>query len=436
MLNPNLLFLAPADPHWRYLYAFATALRLLHYHRPEHLAAWNAWAGGTSFTHLPAVGPLRSNQVVFRDGQNVIVFFEGTRTVDQVIREVTRARLEHDPLSLQDCHRFFLWCLNEEYEAIRAAVTVNGPAPNVMLVGHSLGGAMAHIMGKRIKREGIWNLLGVMTFGQPRTFASSGPLIDNFRYLRVIHQFDPIPGVPPRFLTTTALHNTWTIVQPGYDYGHSAKAWSLRSGRAPMFTDNHLYNEIYAQIPAWATDPTPWGDVVQQNHIMRVYTDLVRTAGGPIWPGPDFNVLHALNHQIDALDFQHGPGNPPLVGMPPPGAFAHPLVTMPNAPGMPIIPPSVAGVPFEQRSVRHQFFFFGGKDIMAKTFKSKDRRLLKAIAKVGEAIQTREARVGDPTKTRTLSNRILMYPPGGEDDMALALETVVAQAQALLLQEN
>lgn len=76
------------------------------------------------------------------------------------------------------------------------------------VTGHSLGGAVATIIGLLIEREGPGKLAGVITFGQPKftnyfedggTSATPSGVhkIRDVPLVRVVNSGDPVPGLPP-----------------------------------------------------------------------------------------------------------------------------------------------------------------------------------------------------------------------------------------------
>lgn len=436
MFIPRLLDIDVQIPSWTMTYGYATMLRTLHYHRTSHFERWMNWAGATSFVHIPPVGNLQSNQVIMKDGRDAIVFFEGTRNPDQVLHEVIEAWATFDATANRYYHNYFLWALREEWDGILGHLQDLPPGGRVLAVGHSLGGAMAQIFCQRARRNNLFPIAGCVTFGQPRTEASAGTEPVPFTYMRFINDTDPIPGVPPRGITTHFLNPIWRTVQPGFDYYHLAPAWVLYPGGASAFRDNTWTNEIYPQIPEWLADPAPWDEVVQQNHIMRIYTDRVRRFVPTDSYTPTLPALHELNREIDALDFTPAGRAPALVGIPSAGVFAHPEVTLPAGRGLPTVPPAAVGTTIEQRKVSHFFFQFGGNDIMAKQFQGRDRRLIRNLWTLLEAVQKRDARVANPKKTRTLSNRILMFPPGGEDQLEACVNQLIHQCEILYDEEK
>lgn len=124
-----------------------------------------------------------------------------------------------DPLNLADWIRDFSFRhtsagIHAGFEAgvdavwdsiVPALAAREGP---VWLAGHSLGGALAAVAARRLVQEGVTGLdrlLGVYTFGMPRTgnaaFAASYRAVGQgalaARTFRLVHGGDIVPAVPP-----------------------------------------------------------------------------------------------------------------------------------------------------------------------------------------------------------------------------------------------
>lgn len=70
----------------------------------------------------------------------------------------------------------------------------------VWVTGHSLGGAVAELMIATLDKRGYPRISG-MTFGQPKvTDARGAEVFSKLDLLRVVHNEDPVPMLPPVFL--------------------------------------------------------------------------------------------------------------------------------------------------------------------------------------------------------------------------------------------
>lgn len=71
------------------------------------------------------------------------------------------------------------------------------PERPVRLIGHSLGGAMAALLHAILESRGFV-VLPAVTFGQPKiTDAEGAAALAHLELLRIIHDDDPVPLVPP-----------------------------------------------------------------------------------------------------------------------------------------------------------------------------------------------------------------------------------------------
>jgi triacylglycerol lipase len=98
-------------------------------------------------------------------------------------------------------HRGFDTALDAVWPDISATLTQLGPVPNLVLTGHSLGGALAVLCARRIADEFRVVADAVYTFGMPRagitTFAAAFNAILGDRTYRFAYGNDIVPTVPP-----------------------------------------------------------------------------------------------------------------------------------------------------------------------------------------------------------------------------------------------
>lgn len=423
-------------PAWNECYAYITLLRAMRYNDAGDLETWRRWSGAETLEVITPETILLSHINVLSKGPNAIVAFEGTREAAQLISQVMNANPVPDPRSDSRASSFFKWALDQNYGRITGYLNQLAGLQRVIVTGHSLGGAMGQIFSRRLKKAGQFQVSAFYSFGQPRTFATSDGSQHDVPTFRIINATDPIPGLPPEIAgeILAPWNSHFSFRALGYIETH--RAWIVDDGGLVGHRHNLWTNEIIPQVPAWLLDPAPWGDVVQQNHIARIYVDNMRRLAGPLVAWEDFAPLRAINNRIDRFEFNPTPAVPPLIALPSPGTFAHPDTTFPDGPGVPEPPAGSLGTTIEQRSVSTHLFLFGGPDTVAKTFKSRDRRILQKLSTLLSAVVGRDARVAVPKKTSTLSNRILMFPPGGESELGQKLLDVQLQVETLLAQEN
>jgi hypothetical protein len=146
-----------------------------------------------------------------------------------------------------------------------------------IVTGHSLGGAIATIIGMLIQEDGKGDLRHAYTFGQPKfTNLSADGLNDssgifvqrNFPLLRVVNTSDPVPQLPPYSLLKDFAGNTGRYAHLGDELLLSAQG----PGDYQPFLDES-------------------GAVIEENADASDLTD---------WPGTAFSIKDAAVHSIDA----------------------------------------------------------------------------------------------------------------------------------------
>ena len=109
------------------------------------------------------------------------------------------------------------------------------PGYTTYLTGHSLGGAVAAILGAYMKADGV-NVARIVTFGQPKfTNAAGAKAYADLPLLRVINQNDIVPLLPDETAQGGNLYvhiGDVLIVYPGpyYVYGSSDRASRFSAG--------------------------------------------------------------------------------------------------------------------------------------------------------------------------------------------------------------
>jgi hypothetical protein len=109
------------------------------------------------------------------------------------------------------------------------------PGYTTYLTGHSLGGAVAAILGVYLRHDGV-KVDRIITFGQPKfTNAAGARAFADLPLLRVINQNDVVPLLPDETAQGTNLYvhiGAVLIVYPGpyYVYGSADRAMRFSSG--------------------------------------------------------------------------------------------------------------------------------------------------------------------------------------------------------------
>jgi hypothetical protein len=108
-------------------------------------------------------------------------------------------------------HAGFLAAASSVYPAVASrALTARGYGKKVWLTGHSLGGAVAEVLGLELQTTGI-EVQGIQTFGAPRVFSANAALAYNATFsarptVRWVDNLDPVPHLPPRFPILDYVH--------------------------------------------------------------------------------------------------------------------------------------------------------------------------------------------------------------------------------------
>ncbi|KAL8284388.1 hypothetical protein RB597_001621 [Gaeumannomyces tritici] len=141
------------------------------------------------------------------DSQTLTVSIRGSRTIQNFITDVIFRAQAADREFCAGCtvHAGFMYAHQEIVARVRAAVADaldEYPNHRVRLTGHSLGGAVATLLGATLRRRGV--ACDIYTYGAPRVgneaFVRWVDAQDNGRLLRLTHYNDLVPQLPPIFL--------------------------------------------------------------------------------------------------------------------------------------------------------------------------------------------------------------------------------------------
>ncbi|EJT73606.1 hypothetical protein GGTG_07462 [Gaeumannomyces tritici R3-111a-1] len=141
------------------------------------------------------------------DSQTLTVSIRGSRTIQNFITDVIFRAQAADREFCAGCtvHAGFMYAHQEIVARVRAAVADaldEYPNHRVRVTGHSLGGAVATLLGATLRRRGV--ACDIYTYGAPRVgneaFVRWVDAQDNGRLLRLTHYNDLVPQLPPIFL--------------------------------------------------------------------------------------------------------------------------------------------------------------------------------------------------------------------------------------------
>ena len=144
-----------------------------------------------------------------------IVAFRGTKTGFDIVRDLSADPTFYGAIGME-AHIGFGEAAKFAYEQIQSQLSRDR---DTVLVGHSMGGAIADIVSHYLVNVAQFQptRIKVVTFGQPKVSQRDYPLQD-VTYLRVVNSKDPVPMLPPQ------------DVNAGWTYHHFHRAAYLWSG--------------------------------------------------------------------------------------------------------------------------------------------------------------------------------------------------------------
>jgi hypothetical protein len=124
------------------------------------------------------------------------VILRGTANLPDVIEDFEFVGEDEHELGIQ-VHSGFNKSLQE---CLPWLIQRLDPDRAVWVAGHSLGGAVAELLMATLEHRGFKDVAGV-TFGQPKVTDARGVKhLAHLKLLRVVHEDDPVPMMPPVFL--------------------------------------------------------------------------------------------------------------------------------------------------------------------------------------------------------------------------------------------
>ncbi len=216
-----------------------------------------ALLGAESHVYFAPDENLLSGMGFARAGNEGVVAFQGTRNVRQAIAEVMLSpQVAFDGIPGK-IHGFFGANFQDRWTALGPTLATLPAGFKLTFIGHSLGGALAHIGFVKASVGGSIVPASCITFGQPRAgnayFASKTPM----NYIRWNQEGDVITGLPPNKMTSWFLIGPLAATLTGYSYLHARVGNRLNN------------NGTYQRGNTWIQDD--WGPP-EPNDFIRLRT--------------------------------------------------------------------------------------------------------------------------------------------------------------------
>lgn len=202
-----------------------------HFQSGNYDAAYARVLNLTSVQNLLPTDPLVPNTLVVRSNSGTEIAFEGTTSAPQWLSYITQAGTTVVPgLGVVTFKPFEDWS-RAIYSVLRPTLQLS---EQIVLYGHSLGGAMACLIGLKLLADG-YDVRAVYTGGCPRVFDSRSASVFGCPAHHVFRNGDMIPSLP---FPTTQLQFSGDsppgfispIFRPGFDHLVQAQTSNLMFG--------------------------------------------------------------------------------------------------------------------------------------------------------------------------------------------------------------
>lgn len=227
---------------------------------------WSAIGCSETF-EFPAPSPFFSRCRIGITSQHVIVVISGTENALQLLSEVLVSEQQEFPEWTGQVLTYFGVSAQLLLADIRQTVTDRKAGRMLVCVGHSLGGALAQLVGRRLSNE-TGMKLRCFVFGTPRVGDSVyTQLWHTGELVQLQNVGDPVPGVPPTTWTGTAKFWPVPFALPSTgEYRHAGEEVGLSAPGVVSLPPNlDLTETIYNLF----NSPSVFG------HLMEAYQTLL-----------------------------------------------------------------------------------------------------------------------------------------------------------------
>lgn len=221
MFVPGLTTQDEVHPVWWNAYVHLTLVRITSANRTDLLNQWASLVGGTQIFNTPSDDNFLSGMSVVRDEGSAVVAFQGTSNTLQVLAQIMQSPQGVFTFVGGAVNGYYGACYQERLAAFQSVLNTLPVTFQFFFVGHSAGGAIAHVAYKYFDEFIHYKTLGCITYGQPRTgnaYFANGTISP---FLRLIAQDDFVVGLPPGAFQSFALLGPFASVVLGLNYSHA-----------------------------------------------------------------------------------------------------------------------------------------------------------------------------------------------------------------------
>lgn len=276
---------------------FATLARVAYYKSQTLSSLVSRGFGGISSENIDNSGGEIPSISLARGNGFLIVGIEGTSSFSQWVSHVASSIQITNSQLPGKVHSGFNGFLAQIWGQVNSRIS-NNSREKIILCGHSMGGALATMMGGYIQRHYPRRLAYVVTFGEPRSGNGTYARGSDFRHIRVINANDPVPSLPPRNLSVS-LGGFPPLFLPPSSWDHS--------GRPMLFDDNGVSAYTYLENPGEFTwfgfNPGPYSlstgrfskhDIGE--YVLRIASSVPRYTRYPR------NLWREANNRMNSID--------------------------------------------------------------------------------------------------------------------------------------